>query len=379
MGTKQNRKLNKILTNKKQNIMKNKFKFLAMMLIGILLSVNVAWGGTFTKITNVSEIKDGDNVIIAIQDGQTSTTGKALKEGVSDNAVDFSPSGSSISNPDAKLIWNVSISNNSYKFTNSNHWVRNSSSATITSTTNTKGNEYWSITKLSDGLFRLDNTSTSRYMSYNGNAKFAAYLSDNFINQFDNGGSELGQYCGAISIFKEESCTTDLDAPEVTATPGNGSATLTWAAVPNATKYQVSWNGGAYADATSPYVKNSLTNDVTYTWKVKAIGGDEYCDSEEASGNVTPSANHTVTWYVDGEVYTEGSPTTEVADGGKVTELPTPPDVPDACAGSAFVGWTASTTTNFGNTPPSDLFKDVEHAPAVTEDVTYHAVFADPE
>ena len=172
-------------------------------------------------------------------------------------------------------------------------------------------------------------------------------------------------------------CTTDLVMPVVTATAGNGSATLTWGAVDHATKYQVSWNGGAYADATSPYVKSGLTNDVTYTWKVKAIGGGIYCDSEEASGNVTPSANHTVAWYVDGEVYTAGSPTTEVADGGTVTELPTPPDVPDACAGSAFVGWTDQEVTD-GN-KPSTLFKTAANAPTVNADVIYHAVFADPE
>ncbi|MBQ0076226.1 MAG: hypothetical protein KBS69_03740 [Bacteroidales bacterium] len=91
---------------------------------------------------------------------------------------------------------------------------------------------------------------------------------------------------------------------------------------------------------------------------------------------VTSCATYNVTWKVNNATYEAGGSTT-APGGGKVSALPIAPEPTGGCTDATFMGWTASTTTNFGNTPPSDLFKDVEHAPAVTGDVTYHAVFAD--
>jgi len=135
---------------------------------------------------------------------------------------------------------------------------------------------------LSDGV----NTLTS------GNAVNVSGSSKTY-SVANSGSATNGQI--RISTFEvtyKAGCTgTQITTPSVTATPGNASATLTWTADPNATKYQVNWNNGGYVDATSPVEKTGLTNGTQYTWKVKAIGdGTTYCDSEEATGTVTPVA-----------------------------------------------------------------------------------------
>ncbi|MEE1069396.1 MAG: InlB B-repeat-containing protein [Paludibacteraceae bacterium] len=88
-----------------------------------------------------------------------------------------------------------------------------------------------------------------------------------------------------------------------------------------------------------------------------------------------PAVTYEVTWKVDGETYTEGSPSTSVSGGSKVTQLPTNPD--DCSADVVFVGWTESTT--FNGTKPSDLFSDVEGSPVINKRTTFYAVFAKRE
>ena len=84
---------------------------------------------------------------------------------------------------------------------------------------------------------------------------------------------------------------------------------------------------------------------------------------------------YTVTWEVNGETYSAGSPTTSVAYNSKVTTLPTAPSID--CNGKVFVGWSNQEVTN--GQKPSVLFTSASNAPAVTEATTYRAVFADQE
>ena len=89
--------------------------------------------------------------------------------------------------------------------------------------------------------------------------------------------------------------------------------------------------------------------------------------------NGTAPQFHTVSWKVNDADYTEGAPTTKVADGSSVTTLPT---VPSDIAGKTFVGWTDAKIATFSATAPSTLFTKAANAPAVTSNVTYYAVFA---
>ena len=84
--------------------------------------------------------------------------------------------------------------------------------------------------------------------------------------------------------------------------------------------------------------------------------------------------SYSVAWNVNGKAYTEGTPTTKVYEGNKVTTLPT---TPKDINGKIFVGWTNSEITAAQNDAPSVLFTDATDAPTVTGNVTYYAVFAD--
>ena len=86
------------------------------------------------------------------------------------------------------------------------------------------------------------------------------------------------------------------------------------------------------------------------------------------------SANaYTVAWNVNGNVYTDGTPTTKVFEDEKVSVLPT---APADINGKVFVGWTNASLSVAQDAAPSVLFTDAADAPTVTGDVTYYAVFA---
>ncbi len=88
---------------------------------------------------------------------------------------------------------------------------------------------------------------------------------------------------------------------------------------------------------------------------------------------IAPTVYHKVTWLVNGENYTEGNPSSDVAGGKKVTTLPS---APQAIEGKEFVGWTDSNISGSKNEKPSVLFVDTASAPVVNADVVYYAVFA---
>ena len=103
----------------------------------------------------------------------------------------------------------------------------------------------------------------------------------------------------------------------------------------------------------------------------------------------TPLTQYTVKWIVNGNEYTEGTPTASVYEGAKWSSLtlPTAPN-PNAYCGQVFAGWT---TTNIGST---GLDKDNDATAiqnlnlmtsenkssktnTITDNITFHAVFAD--
>lgn len=94
--------------------------------------------------------------------------------------------------------------------------------------------------------------------------------------------------------------------------------------------------------------------------------------SKTVAVTVTEVQKYNVTWNVNGKVYTEGAPTTEVVEGEKLSTLPT---APASIGGLVFMGWTNEAVTS-QETVPAVLFTSAADAPAVTADVTYYAVFA---
>ena len=106
--------------------------------------------------------------------------------------------------------------------------------------------------------------------------------------------------------------------------------------------------------------------------------------SGEKSVAVTLTATiqqaYTISWMVDGQAYTAGTPTTNVIDGEKVTALPTAPADNTLSCSNIFVGWSTNNIgSTAGQTQPADLFTSTGTAPVVTENTTYYAVFATAE
>lgn len=173
---------------------------------------------------------------------------------------------------------------------------------------------------------------------------------------------------------------TQLAAPiglSASATTYN-TATLTWSAVTNATKYQVTLTpaGGTaktYETTGTTYNATGLTPETTYTWTVKALGdGTTYCDSEESTSadlTTAPLPKYTITWIAGGSVLK----TTQVTQGEKIGTLPTNPEQPVGCTDKVFVGWSAANIGTGGQDNAPD-FITAETVP--TGDVIYYAIFA---
>ncbi len=92
----------------------------------------------------------------------------------------------------------------------------------------------------------------------------------------------------------------------------------------------------------------------------------------EVTLNGSAKASYTVKWSINGDI--DESKNETVVDGNTVTIVPTA----ESCDEDniAFLGWTNNTITDAAEAP-AVLFTNVATAPAVTDNVTYHAVFAE--
>jgi len=187
------------------------------------------------------------------------------------------------------------------------------------------------------------------------------------------------------------SCTS-LAAPTVTPTAGNAEATLSWDAVTNASSYTLIWNGGSAETVTSPVTKTGLTNGVSYSYSVMAVGdGTTYCATNTAAtGNVTPSppavgepTNHatsltatansssqiTVTWadatggqVPDGYliIASTGTPT-EPVDGTAQVDDVLVKNIVQGTQTAVFTGLSASTSYNFAIWPYTNSGASIDY------------------
>ena len=89
---------------------------------------------------------------------------------------------------------------------------------------------------------------------------------------------------------------------------------------------------------------------------------------------IAPLQHYTVNWMVNGNPYSEGTPSTDVAEGESVETLPT---TPAAIGDKVFMGWTNATIYGTQDDAPAELFTSAAGAPPVTANTTYYAVFAD--
>lgn len=95
----------------------------------------------------------------------------------------------------------------------------------------------------------------------------------------------------------------------------------------------------------------------------------------KGGSTVDPETKCTITWLVNGEEYTAGNPTTTVNEGGVVSVLPTAPKSCDEIS-TQFVGWSEEMIEGTQDNVPTDLFSTPDDAPDITQNTTFHAVFA---
>ena len=155
---------------------------------------------------------------------------------------------------------------------------------------------------------------------------------------------------------------TDI-ASKTNVTP---NSTITAPTAPTDTDYKFE---GWFKDANCTTAWNFSTDKVTETMTLYA--------------KWTKKVTYTITWKVNKQTYTTGTPTTTIYEGStyKNLNLPTAPadgTLDDCYTGKKFVGWS---TTNIGSAEsdkPSILFKSTSEAPntAITENTTLYAVFA---
>ena len=97
--------------------------------------------------------------------------------------------------------------------------------------------------------------------------------------------------------------------------------------------------------------------------------------SLEGGSTVDPVEKCTITWMVNGEEYTAGNPTLSVNKGGVVSVLPIAPKSCDEIS-TQFVGWSEEVIEGTQDNVPTDLFSTPDDAPDITQNTTFHAVFA---
>lgn len=124
--------------------------------------------------------------------------------------------------------------------------------------------------------------------------------------------------------------------------------------------------------------------EVTVTYAPTAAGSHEATLTVSSTGAtdqvialsgtaIAPLTHYTVNWMVNGNPYSEGTPSTDVVEGESIETLPT---TPAAIGDKVFMGWTNATIDGTQDDAPAVLFTSAAGAPTVTANTTYYAVFA---
>ena len=274
---------------------------------------------------------------------------------------------------------------------NGSKGIYNDDKTSTTLTCNSTKKSLCFISKLeSTNAFKITIKSTGRYIGWKNENTFYAYATKFFDHLADN--TNVYEKSGALYIYKKvsgptlSSTVTSLDL--VTSEVGSSdskSFNITGANLTSSATITISGKDASMFSATPSIIEATdgtiSATDVSVTYNPTSTGTHSAVLTISSS-DATPVAvdlkgrvagNHNITWKVNGSTYSVGSPTTVVADGEKVAQLPTPPsDVED----NKFVGWTTKEITSKQSSAPSVLFTSASDAPIVTSDAVYYAVYA---
>lgn len=378
----------------KQLIYKLFLSFALLVLFSVCAKANDVY---YEQCSSLSDIVDGQTYLLVISDGKKHY---AVRSSYANCYPITMESDNTIKNPDESIKWKATAgqTENTFYFQNGTKGLYYKGSETALSTT-TKDKSLWYISKLdTKNAFKITfDTTPSKYISWKDANTFVVYESV-FYNQL-TGDKGLLRRAGAFYIYKEVSGPTlsasvsSLDFVTTEAKPTDTKSfsllgtKLTFPAAlsitgDNADLFSVSPTSVEHTDGSIPstqitvsYNPASTSTPATHSAILNITSTDAAPIAIALTGRVVSDQTvyHNVAWMVNGSPYSAGTPTTTVADGSKVAQLPTAPANIDDYK---FVGWTNSQITTNQSTTPSVLFTSAAGAPAVTADVVYYAVYA---
>lgn len=376
----------KQIINSKQLITKLSLLFALLILCSVGAKANDVY---YEQCTSLNDIVAGQTYLIVISDGNAHYALRADAKNGCAITMEFDKK---IKNPDASFIWTTSAgsTSNTFYFSNGKNYIYNDNTTTLTCNSTKKSICY--ISKLeSTNAFKITlNKPTGRYIGWKNENTFYAW-GTKFNDQFEKK-SDLFEQSGALYIYKKMSGPTlstsvsslDFVASEV-GTSYTKSINISGANLTSSATIAISGKDANMFSAT-PSVIEATDGTISSTEVLVSYNpsttGTHSAVLTISSSDATPVAvdlkgrvagKHNITWKVNGSTYSVGSPTTVVADGEKVAQLPTPPsDVED----NKFVGWTTTEITSKQSSAPSVLFTSASDAPIVTSDAVYYAVYA---
>ena len=355
----------------------------------------------YEQCSSLSDIVDGQTYLLVISDGKKHYAVQSNSPNCCSITME---SDNTIKNPVNSIKWKATAgsgsSKNAFYFMNGTKglYYKNKDNNTVLSTTTTN-KSLWYISKLdTKNAFKITFDATAyKYISWKDANTFVVYGSV-FYNQL-TGDKGLLSRAGAFYIYKEvtgptlsasassldfvttEAKPTDTKSFSLLGTKLTSPATLSITG-DDADLFSVSTSSIEPKDGSIPstqitvsYNPASTSTPATHSAILNITSTDAAPIAIALKGRVVidKTVYHNVAWMVNGSPYSAGTPTTTVADGSKVSQLPTAPANIDKYK---FVGWTTSQITTNQSTAPSVLFTSAADAPAVTADVVYYAVYA---
>ena len=353
----------------------------------------------YEQCSELSDIVDGQTYLLVISDGKKHY---AVRSNSSNCYPITMESDNTIKNPVNSIKWTATAgsSKNAFYFKNGTKglYYKNKDNNTVLSTTTTN-KSLWYISKLdTKNAFKITSDATAyKYISWKDANTFVVYGSV-FYNQL-TGDKGLLSRAGAFYIYKEvtgptlsakvssldfvttEAKPTDTKSFSLLGTKLTSPATLSITG-DDANLFSVSPSSIEPKDGSIPstqitvsYKPASTSTPATHSAILNITSTDAAPIAIALKGRVEidQTVYRNVSWMVNGSPYSAGAPTSIVADGSKVSQLPT---APANINKYKFVGWTTSQITTNQSTAPSVLFTSAADAPAVTADVVYYAVYA---
>lgn len=388
--------MNKLNFNK-QLIYKLFLSFALLILSLVRANANDVY---YEQCSSLSDIVDGQTYLLVISDGKKHYA-------VQSNSTNYTAvkmeSDKTILNPANSIKWKATAgpSENTFYFQNGTNGLYNNGSDKKLSTI-TKDKSSWYISKLTTkNAFRIsfDGKYRTKYICWSDSYgdTFAVFEST-FYNQLESENG-LTNRAGAFYIYKEvtgptlsatvstldfvttEAKPTDTKSFSLSGTKLTSSALLSITG-DDAKLFSVSTSSIEPTDGSIPstqitvsYNPASTSTPATHSAILNITSTDAAPIAIALKGRVEidQTVYHNVSWMVNGSPYSAGTPTTTVADGSNVSQLPT---APANINEYKFVGWTTSQITTNLSTAPSVLFTSAAGAPEVKADVVYYAVYA---